>query len=92
MNPGTLARWLCLAFGLLVLVGGAPRAHGGGAQSLESLLNTPISAASKYEETMSAAPAPASVTILTSDDIERYGWRTLEEALQSVRSLYRPFA
>jgi iron complex outermembrane receptor protein len=56
------------------------------ARSLETLLNTPISAVSKYEQTM--GEAPASVTVLTSEDFERYGWRTLDEALQTVRGLY----
>ncbi|MAF09979.1 hypothetical protein CMK11_05960 [Candidatus Poribacteria bacterium] len=62
------------------------------AQSLEELLNTPISApssseaASKYRQAL--GEAPASVTILTSADIARYGWRTLDEALQTVRGVY----
>ena len=56
------------------------------AQSLEDLLNTPISAASKYEQT--TREAPASVTVITSADIERYGWRTIDEALQTVRGMY----
>ncbi len=87
MRPGTLSKRLCLGLGLLIVTGAASRGRGAvTVQSIESLLNTPISAASKYEETMSAAPA--SVTVLTSDDIERYGWRTLEEALQTVRGLY----
>ena len=55
-------------------------------QSLDALLNTTINAASKYEQT--TRDAPASVTILTSEDIERYGWRTIDKALQSVRGMY----
>ena len=55
-------------------------------QSLDALLNTTISAASKYEQT--TRDAPAAVTILTSEDIERYGWRTIDEALQTVRGMY----
>lgn len=54
--------------------------------SLDSLLNVQISAAAKYEQKMSEAPA--SVTIITSEDIERYGYRTLEEVLMSVRGFY----
>jgi iron complex outermembrane receptor protein len=54
--------------------------------SLDSLLSTRISAASKYEQT--SAEAPASVTILTSDDLERAGYRTLDEALETVRGFY----
>lgn len=39
--------------------------------SLDSLLNVKISTASKYWQTSSEAPA--SVTIITATDIERYG-------------------
>ncbi len=54
--------------------------------SLDSLLNIKISAAAKYKQ--SIGEAPASVTIITSEDIDRYGYRTLDEALMSVRGFY----
>ena len=41
-----------------------------------------VLAASKHPQTTSAAPANAAV--ITAADIERYGWRTIGEALQSV--------
>jgi outer membrane receptor for ferrienterochelin and colicins len=42
--------------------------------------------ASRYEQKLSRAPA--SVTIVTSDDIRRFGYRTLADILRSVRGLY----
>ncbi|MDB4917440.1 MAG: TonB-dependent receptor [Gemmatimonadetes bacterium] len=54
--------------------------------SLDSLLNTHISTASKYEQT--SVEAPASVTILTVEDLQKNGYRTLQEALENVRGFY----
>ncbi len=51
--------------------------------SLESLLDVRVSTASKYEQT--AREAPAAVTVITSEDIKRYGYESLGEALASVR-------
>lgn len=45
-----------------------------------------VSAATKRP--MSARAAPSSVTIVTRDQIDRYGWRTLAELLRSVRGFY----
>jgi iron complex outermembrane receptor protein len=42
--------------------------------------------ASKYEQKVTAAPS--SVSIVTSTDIEKYGYRTLADVLKSVRSFY----
>ena len=62
------------------------RDNGGGDFSLEDLLNIKISTAAKYEQT--ASEAPASVTIITSDDIERYGYQTIEDVFKTVRGFY----
>lgn len=56
---------------------------------LEQLANIEVPSvvgASKYEQKVTQAPA--SVTILTSDEIKKFGHRTLAEALQSVQGLY----
>jgi outer membrane receptor for ferrienterochelin and colicins len=42
--------------------------------------------ASKYEQKI--AQAPASVTIITSDEIEKHGYRTLADILRTVRGFY----
>ena len=59
------------------------------AVSLESLLDVPVSAAARYEQT--AREAPASVTVIAASDIARYGYRTLAEALGSVPGFYTSY-
>ncbi|MDA1192289.1 MAG: TonB-dependent receptor [Candidatus Poribacteria bacterium] len=61
----------------------------GDIMSLEDLLQTEISTASKYKQTSNEAPA--SITIITSDDIRRHGYRTLSDALQTVRGVYQSY-
>jgi outer membrane receptor for ferrienterochelin and colicins len=56
---------------------------------LDSLLNIRVSSASKYDQ--SARRAPASVTIVTSDEIERFGYRTLDEILVAVCGFYTSY-
>lgn len=53
---------------------------------LDELLATPISTAAKYEQKLSSVAA--SVTVITSEEIERYGWTTLPEVLQSIPGFY----
>lgn len=54
--------------------------------SLDSLLNIKINSASKYAQTVSEAPS--SVTIITSQDIENYGYETLADVFNAVRGFY----
>jgi outer membrane receptor for ferrienterochelin and colicins len=42
--------------------------------------------ASKYEQKVTEAPS--SVTIITADEIKKYGYRTINDVLQSVTGLY----
>jgi outer membrane receptor protein involved in Fe transport len=53
---------------------------------LDELLATPISTASKYEQQLSSVAASA--TVITAEDIERYGWTTMDEVLRMVRGFY----
>jgi len=53
--------------------------------SLEELMKIPVSGASKFDQKTSEAPA--SVTIVTADDIQKYGYRTLADLLRSVRGV-----
>jgi iron complex outermembrane receptor protein len=56
------------------------------ADALDSLLNTRISSAAKYEQTISEVAG--AVTIVTADDIARFGYRTVAEVLAATRGFY----
>jgi len=45
--------------------------------------------ASKYEQKM--AEAPSSISIITADEIRKYGYRTLADILRSTRGLYTTY-
>jgi iron complex outermembrane receptor protein len=55
-------------------------------QTLDSLLNLTVSTVAKYEQTR--AQAPASITIVTADEIERFGYRSLHEVFQQMPGFY----
>lgn len=53
---------------------------------IEDLSRVQVYSASRHLEDI--RKAPSSVTIITADEIHRYGWRTLGEALRSLRGFY----
>ncbi len=53
---------------------------------LEDLVNVKVYAASKFVQDV--AQAPASVTVVGSDEIRRQGYRTLADILRGVRGFY----
>jgi outer membrane receptor for ferrienterochelin and colicins len=57
-----------------------------GEASLEELGNIQVYSASKHAQSTSAAPA--SVTVITADEIEKYGYRNLADILRSVPGFY----
>lgn len=54
--------------------------------SLEQLLDVPIASASKFEQ--KSSDSPAAVTVVTREDIQTYGWRTLADVLRSQRGFF----
>ncbi len=59
------------------------------AMPIEELMGVEVSTvlgASRYEQRIS--DAPASISIITSQDIKRYGYRTMADVLKSVPGLY----
>ncbi len=54
--------------------------------SLEDLQNIKVYTASRHYQ--SAGEAPSSVTVITRDEIQKFGYRTLAEVLRSVRGFF----
>ncbi|MEC4723005.1 TonB-dependent receptor [Noviherbaspirillum sp. CPCC 100848] len=56
---------------------------------IEQLLAMEVSSASKFVQKVSEAPS--AVSIITAADIKAFGWRTLADALRSVRGLHASY-
>lgn len=54
--------------------------------SLEQLLQVKVVSASKFEQP--GRNAPSAVQVITREEIQRHGWRTLTEALNTLPGLY----
>ena len=57
-----------------------------GMTSLDSLLNIPIETASKYAQAQRSVPA--STVVVTSEEINRFGYQTLGDVLSSLPGFY----
>ena len=58
--------------------------------SLEELMEVPlVVSASKYEQKVSEAPS--SVTIVTAEEIRKYGYRTMLDILNSIPGFYKTY-
>ncbi|MGC2417731.1 MAG: TonB-dependent receptor [Candidatus Acidiferrales bacterium] len=84
-----LRAFVVLASFLLILTGPAAaqqEAHDLTNKSLEDLMKIEVYSASKYMQ--DASDAPSSVTVITADEIQKYGYRSLADILESVRGFY----
>ncbi len=54
--------------------------------SLEQLLEVKVTSASKFEQPASAAPS--AVQVISKEEIQRHGWRTITEALNTLPGIY----
>lgn len=54
--------------------------------SLEQLMAIPVYSAAKREQ--KSSEAPSSVTVITSQDVRAYGWRTMSDLLRSVPGMW----
>ncbi len=57
--------------------------------SMEQLMNITVTGASRFDQKVSEAPA--SVNIVTKDDIKKYGYRTLTDILTSLPGFYSSY-
>ncbi len=88
---------ICLATASIILSctmaraqSGAGNAPGAGSEEMILFQELPsVFGASKYEQKPSEAPS--AVTIITAEEIEKYGYRSLSEILRSVRGLYTTY-
>jgi iron complex outermembrane receptor protein len=78
---------LILAFPLSIQGQENPEAREGSGEEMILFQEIPsVYGASRYDQR--PAEAPASITVITADEIQRFGYRTLAEILRSVRGFF----
>ncbi len=89
---------LSLLIGGLLLLAAPAAAHAADVQaasadltemSIEQLASVSVFSASRFEQ--KATEAPSSISVVTSDEIRKYGHRTLSDILKSVRGFYTSY-
>jgi outer membrane receptor for ferrienterochelin and colicin len=82
----TSATFWLIIFSLPAIPAAAQETNDLGQASLEELAKIQVYSASKHLQ--STSDAPSSVTVITADEIQKYGYRTLADILESVRGFY----
>ena len=82
-----MAKVIVAAF-LLLSIGNAQENNPQDLTSLSIDQLSKISVYSASKRAQDASDAPSSVTVITGGEIQRYGYRTLADVLESVRGFY----
>ena len=81
--------WMLLCLFPAIVAAQTPPGQDVGRMSMEDLLAVEVSTASKFPQ--SVKEAPASITVISAEEIRRFGYRTLADALRSVRGFYSTY-
>ncbi len=84
-RPQSWLFWLTI-FALTATTVAQPGSQDLSNASLEELSNLQVYSASRHMQ--SASQAPASVTVVTADEIQKYGYRNMADILRSVPGFY----
>ncbi|MGZ7030895.1 MAG: TonB-dependent receptor plug domain-containing protein, partial [Thermoanaerobaculia bacterium] len=82
-------KWISVLFVLGVVLPLRAADEAGAPLPLDLLLDTPITTAAKYDQRLSSVAA--SVTVISAEEIERYGWTTMTEVLEALPGIYSTY-